>query len=45
MNLFYDTSVMVASSSVTHPHYGPAMDAIGQLRDRANQGWMSPQFS
>ena len=41
MNLFFDTSVLVAASSASHSHHGQALSAMKLLRDDRNQGWMS----
>jgi predicted nucleic acid-binding protein len=41
LNLFFDTSVLVASSSANHPHYPQARRALEQTMAKGNQGWMS----
>jgi len=41
VNLFFDTSVLVAGSSATHVHHPQALAALRSLRDGENQGWMS----
>ena len=41
MNLFFDTSVLVAGSSASHTHHPQALAALKSLRDGENLGWMS----
>jgi predicted nucleic acid-binding protein len=41
VNLFFDTSVLVAGSSATHVHHPQALAALKSLRDGQNRGWMS----
>ena len=41
MNLFFDTSVLVAAASASHPHHTQALSAMALLRDAGNRGWMS----
>jgi predicted nucleic acid-binding protein len=41
VNLFFDTSVLVAASSASHPHHAQAMSALRSLRNKGNHGWMS----
>ncbi len=41
MKLFFDTSVLVAASSASHPHHAQALAAVALLRNSRNRGWMS----
>jgi predicted nucleic acid-binding protein len=41
VNLFYDTSVLVASSSATHVHHAHALFVLRLLIDERNCGWIS----
>lgn len=41
MNLFFDTSVLVAGSSASHMHHPQALAALKSRRDGENLGWMS----
>jgi predicted nucleic acid-binding protein len=41
VNLFFDTSVLIAASSATHSHHRHALAALASLRDGKNHGWMS----
>ncbi len=41
MNLFFDTSVLIAASSASHIHHPQALAAIASLRSGKNHGWMS----
>lgn len=41
MNLFFDTSVLVAAFVQTHPHYSPAFTALELVRTQEHQGWIS----
>jgi predicted nucleic acid-binding protein len=41
VNLFFDTSVLVAASSASHPHHAQAFQALNSLKAGGNQGWMS----
>lgn len=41
MNLFFDTSVLIAASSASHPHHIQALAALSLVRNPNNRGWMS----
>ena len=41
MNLFFDTSVLVAASSASHIHHPQAFAALSLIQAGGNQGWMS----
>ncbi len=41
MKLFFDTSVLVAASEQSHPHYGQAWPALRRVTARKDQGFMS----
>jgi predicted nucleic acid-binding protein len=41
VNLFFDTSVLVAASSAGHVHHPQAFAALNLIRAEGNQGWMS----
>jgi predicted nucleic acid-binding protein len=41
VNLFFDTSVLVAGSSASHMHHPQALAALKSRRDGENLGWMS----
>lgn len=41
MNIFCDTSVLVASSLKTHPHHKAAVAILASVRDRSNRGYIS----
>lgn len=41
MNLFFDTSVLVAASSASHAHHAQAFAALNLLTEKGNRGWMS----
>jgi predicted nucleic acid-binding protein len=41
VNLFYDTSILVASSSASHIHHTQAIFALRLLRNDRNHGWIS----
>jgi predicted nucleic acid-binding protein len=41
VNLFFDTSVLVAASSAGHPHHAPAFQALLSLNAGGNRGWIS----
>lgn len=41
MNLFFDTSVLVAASWIGHPHHVPAFSALRQAAAKSNRAWMS----
>lgn len=41
MNIFCDTSVLVASSLKSHPNYTAAFSALLSLQDPANKGYTS----
>ena len=40
MNLFFDTSVLIAAASASHPHHAQALSAMALLREAGNHGWM-----
>jgi predicted nucleic acid-binding protein len=41
VNLFFDTSVLIAASSASHPHHIQALAALSLVRNPNNRGWMS----
>lgn len=41
MNIFCDTSVLVASALRSHPHHAPAAAVLSSLRDPAHRGYTS----
>ncbi len=41
MKVFFDTSVLVAASEQSHPHYGQAWPALRRVTARKDQGFMS----
>jgi predicted nucleic acid-binding protein len=41
MNIFCDTSVLVASALKSHPHHAAAIAVVLSLRDPANRGYTS----
>lgn len=41
MNLFFDTSVLIAASASSHPHHVQALAALSLVRNPGNRGWMS----
>jgi predicted nucleic acid-binding protein len=41
VNLFFDTSVLIAAASASHPHHAPALAAMALLRVDSHRGWMS----
>jgi predicted nucleic acid-binding protein len=41
VNLFFDTSVLIAASSASHPHHLQALAALSLLRNPNHRGWMS----
>jgi len=41
VKVFFDTSVLVAASEQSHPHYGQAWPALRRVTARKDQGFMS----
>lgn len=41
VKVFFDTSVLVAASEESHPHYAQAWPALRRVTDRKHQGFMS----
>jgi predicted nucleic acid-binding protein len=41
VKVFFDTNVLVAASEQTHPHHGPAFQALGRVAGKRDQGYMS----
>lgn len=41
MNLFFDTSVLIAASVAEHPRHGRAFAALDQIRRGEHKGWIS----
>ena len=41
MNLFFDTSVLVAASSASHPRHAQAFQALQSMKAEHHRGWMS----
>jgi predicted nucleic acid-binding protein len=41
MRVFFDTNVLVAASEQTHPHHGPAFQALSRVAGKRDQGFMS----
>ncbi len=41
MKVFFDTNVLVAASEQSHPHHGPAFQALRRVVAKRDQGFMS----
>lgn len=41
MRVFFDTNVLVAASEQTHPHHGPAFQALSRVATKKDEGCMS----
>jgi predicted nucleic acid-binding protein len=41
VRVFFDTNVLVAASEQTHPHHGPAFQALIRVAGKRDQGYMS----
>jgi predicted nucleic acid-binding protein len=41
VKVFFDTNVLVAASEQTHPHHGPAFQALSRVAGKRDQGYMS----
>jgi predicted nucleic acid-binding protein len=41
VRVFFDTNVLVAASEQTHPHHGPAFQALNRVAAKKDQGYMS----
>ncbi|HYK64871.1 MAG TPA: PIN domain-containing protein, partial [Patescibacteria group bacterium] len=41
MKVFFDTNVLVAASERSHPHHGPAFQALRRVAEKRDRGFMS----
>lgn len=41
MNIFFDTTVLVAAAAQSHPHYAQALPAVRRVVDRKDKGFFS----
>jgi predicted nucleic acid-binding protein len=41
VKVFFDTNVLVAASEQTHPHHGPAFQAMSRVAAKRDLGYMS----
>lgn len=41
MKVFFDTNVLVAASEQTHPHHGPAFQALSRVAAKRDRGYIS----